>query len=55
MLSLLGMVFRGDDELNMFPRILRTGFINETTKKNPFLLMRTEFSSSAGPGGNLTS
>jgi hypothetical protein len=54
-LSLLGMVFRGDEELNMFPRILHTGFLNETTKKNPFILMKTEFSSSAGPGGNLTS
>jgi hypothetical protein len=39
----------------MFPKILKSGYLNEINKKNPYLLLKTEFSGTPGPGGTLTS
>lgn len=44
-----------EEEMRMFPKILKSGYLNEVTKKNPYLLLKTEFSGAPGPGGTLTS
>jgi hypothetical protein len=52
---MMSMIFNGDEEQLLFPKILRSGFLNEVEKKQPFLLLRSEFSNSPGPGGTLSS
>jgi hypothetical protein len=52
---MLAMVFKGDEELDSFPKILKSGYINDKVKKIPYLLLKTDYSGAAGPGGTLTS
>jgi len=52
---MVAMVYKGDEELNSFPKILKSGYINDKDKKIPYLLLKTEFSGASGPGGTLTS
>ena len=44
---MLAMIFKGDEELNLFPKVLRSGFLNELEKKSPYLLLQTDFSCSS--------
>jgi hypothetical protein len=51
-LSLLSLVYRNEEDSLGFHTILKSGFINP---RMPYLLLKTEFSGAAGPGGTLTS
>ena len=52
MLTLLSMVFKEDEDSKLFPKIIKSGFISP---KTPYLVLKTEFSGTPGPGGTLTS
>lgn len=46
-LTMIAMIFKGDEEHDMFPKVLKSGFLNEIQKKSPYLLLKTDFSCSS--------
>lgn len=38
-LTMIAMIYKGDEEHDLFPKILKSGHINENTKSHPFLLL----------------
>lgn len=53
---MLHMIYKGDPEQEaMFPRLLKTGYINEKDEKSPYILLQSdEFTLYPDNGGNLT-
>ena len=43
-LTMVSVIFKGGEEHSMFPRILKSGYINQVTKETPYLLLATDFS-----------
>lgn len=54
-LTMVSVIFKGGEEHSMFPRILKSGYINQVTKETPYLLLATDFSGNQNQNGGLTS
>lgn len=53
---MIALVFKGDqEELKLFPKILKSGFLDQEKKEKPYLMLKSEFSSPPGQGSTLTS
>ena len=51
----MDMIFRCEEEISSFPKLLKSGYIDMIRKAHPFLLIRSEFSGNPGLGGTLSS
>ncbi len=51
---MISLIYSGSDEdLKKFPKILKSGYLNEVTKRSPYLLLQSEYS--GAPPTGLTS